>query len=76
MSNRRVAANREQLWIAALKVDNERIVAAYNLHQGMTKATSYDSLLYNTLGKFAFKSNSFSCNLVQNCNLVRKLIPN
>ena len=27
-------------------------------------------------GKLAFKSNSFSYNLVQNYNLVRKLIPN
>ena len=31
---------------------------------------------FNPSGKLAFKSNSFSCNLVQNCNLVRKLIPN
>ena len=31
---------------------------------------------FNSSGKFAFKSNSFSCNLVLNCNLVRKLIPN
>ena len=31
---------------------------------------------FNPPGKLAFKSNSFSCNLVQNCNLVRKLIPN
>ena len=31
---------------------------------------------FNPPGKLAFKSNSFFCNLVQNCNLVRKLIPN
>ena len=31
---------------------------------------------FNPPGKLAFKSNSFSCNLVLNCNLVRKLIPN
>ena len=31
---------------------------------------------FNPSGKLAFKSNSFSCNLVQNYNLVRKLIPN
>ena len=31
---------------------------------------------FNLPGKLAFKSNSFSCNLVQNYNLVRKLIPN
>ena len=31
---------------------------------------------FNPPGKFTFKTNSFSCNLVQNCNLVRKLIPN
>ena len=31
---------------------------------------------FNPSGKFAFKSNSFSCNLVLNCNLIRKLIPN
>ena len=31
---------------------------------------------FNPLGKFAFKSDSFSYNLAQNCNLVRKLIPN
>ena len=30
---------------------------------------------FNPSGKFAFKSNS-SCNLVLNCILVRKLIPN
>ena len=31
---------------------------------------------FNPPGKLAFKSHSFSCNLVLNCNLVRKLIPN
>ena len=31
---------------------------------------------FNPPSKLAFKSNSFSCNLVLNCNLVRKLIPN
>ena len=31
---------------------------------------------FNTSGKFTFKSNSFYCNLVLNCNLVSKLIPN
>ena len=31
---------------------------------------------FNPPGKLAFKSNSFSYNLVLNCNLVRKLIPN
>ena len=31
---------------------------------------------FNLPGKFAFKSNCFSCNLVLNCNLVRKLISN
>ena len=31
---------------------------------------------FNPPSKFVFKSNSFSCNLVLNCNLVRKLIPN
>ena len=31
---------------------------------------------YNPPGNFAFKSNNFSCNLVLNYNLVRKLIPN
>ena len=30
----------------------------------------------NPQSKLALKSNSFSCNLVLNCNLVRKLIPN
>ena len=31
---------------------------------------------FNPLDKLAFKSNSFSCNLVLNCNSVRKLIAN
>ena len=31
---------------------------------------------FNPPSKLAFKSNSFSYNLVLNCNLVRKLIPN
>ena len=31
---------------------------------------------FNLPDKFAFKSNSFSYNLVPNYNLVRKLIPN
>ena len=31
---------------------------------------------FNPSSKIAFKSNSFSYNSVQNCNLVRKLIPN
>ena len=31
---------------------------------------------FNPPGKLAFKPNSFFCNLVQNCNVVRKLIPN
>ena len=31
---------------------------------------------FNPPSKLAFKSNSFSCNLVLNCNLVSKLIPN
>ena len=35
-----------------------------------------ENIHFNPSGKLAFKSNSFSCNLVQNCNLVRKLIPN
>ena len=35
-----------------------------------------ENIHFNPTGKFAFKTNSFYCNLVQNCNLVRKLIPN
>ena len=35
-----------------------------------------ENIHFNPTGKFTFKTNSFSCNLVQNCNLVRKLIPN
>ena len=35
-----------------------------------------ENIYFNPLSKLAFKSNSFSCNLVLNCNLVRKLIPN
>ena len=31
---------------------------------------------FNPSSKLALKSNNFSCNLVLNCNLVRKLIPN
>ena len=31
---------------------------------------------FNPPGKLAFKSNNFSCSLVLNCDLVRKLIPN
>ena len=31
---------------------------------------------FNPPSKFAFKSNSFSCNLLLNCNLIRKLICN
>ena len=31
---------------------------------------------FNPSGKLAFKSNNFSYKLVQNYNLVRKLIPN
>ena len=31
---------------------------------------------FNPPSKLAFKSNNFSCNLVLNCNLIRKLIPN
>ena len=34
------------------------------------------NIYFNPPGKLAFKSNSFSCNLVLNYNLVRKLIPN
>ena len=35
-----------------------------------------ENIHFNSPGKLTFKSNSFSCNLVLNCNLVRKLIPN
>ena len=35
-----------------------------------------ENIHFNPSGKFPFKSDSFSCNLVQNYNLVRKLIPN
>ena len=35
-----------------------------------------ENIHFNPPGKFSFKSNSFSCNLVLNYNLVRKLIPN
>ena len=34
------------------------------------------NIYFNSPGLFAFKSNDFSCNLVQNYNVVRKLIPN
>ena len=35
-----------------------------------------ENIYFNPPSKFTFKTNNFSCNLVQNCNLVRKLIPN
>ena len=35
-----------------------------------------ENIHFNLPGKVTFKSNSFSYNLVQNYNLVRKLIPN
>ena len=47
-----------------------------NESEGYSCFIKVANIHFNPPGKLAFKSNSFSCNLVQNYNLVRKLIPN
>ena len=52
--------------------DRERMMKMKEMHA----YTKVKNIYFSPPGKLAVKSNSFSCNLVQSCNLVRKLIPN
>ena len=47
-----------------------------NGNEGCSYFIKVANIHFNPSSKLAFKSNSFFYNLVLNCNLVRKLIPN
>ena len=53
-------------------MDREMEMKMKDMHVYIKVANIY----FNPPGKLAFKSKSFSCNLVLNYNLIRKLIPN
>ena len=55
--------NMEMVMVIGKRGRNEEYIKVVNIH-------------FNPSSLCAFRSNSFSCNLAQNYNLVRKLIPN
>ena len=53
-----------------------KMIGSGKENEGYSCFIKVKNIHFNPPGKLAFKSNNFSYNLVLNCNLVRKLIPN